>query len=70
MAVLLLTDSHRKNHQISPFFFFLSLFREKASMSGGGAEREGEERESQAGSAPPAQRPTQGSNPQNHEIMT
>ena len=54
-------------------FFFLSLFllflRETDIVSGGGAEIEGD-RESQAGSALPAQSPLQGLNPQNRKIMT
>ena len=47
-------------------FFFLSLFiyleRHRGSVNGGGAEREGEETESQAGSESSAQSPMWGSN--------
>ena len=55
---------------LQKFFKFIYFERDRDSMSGGGAERERGERESQAGSALPAQSPTRGSNPWNGEIMT
>ena len=48
---------------------FIYFERDIDSMSWGRAKRE-RKRESQAGSALPAQNPTQGSNSQNGEIMT
>ena len=57
----------------SPFFYsfvkILFIYFKRDKVSGGGAQRE-RERESQTVSMPPVQSPMQGSNPQNHEIMT
>ena len=51
------------------FFKFIHFERDRDSMSGGGAERQGD-RESQADSTLSARSLMQGSNSRNHEIMT
>ena len=67
-------------HGVCPFFFFFNFFfsafiyfwdRERQSMNGGGAEREGDT-ESETGSRLRAgsTEPDAGLEPTNHEIMT
>ena len=59
------------NHKRHFNFMFLKFIfeRDRDSMRGGGAEREGK-RESQAGSTLLAESPVQGSNSQNREITS